>query len=41
MKNKEEELSSIIMELRKNVSSLQEKFSQEESDKSVRDLIKH
>lgn len=33
MKNKEEELNSIIMELRKNYASLQEKFVKEESDK--------
>ncbi|KAE8125657.1 hypothetical protein FH972_020436 [Carpinus fangiana] len=33
MKNKEEELNSIIMELRKNYASLQEKFTKEESDK--------
>ncbi|KAK9268364.1 hypothetical protein L1049_000113 [Liquidambar formosana] len=33
MKNKEEELNSIIMELRKNYASLQEKCVKEESDK--------
>ncbi|PSS06166.1 Kinesin-like protein [Actinidia chinensis var. chinensis] len=33
MKAKEEELNSIIMELRKNYASLQEKFMKEESDK--------
>ncbi|PSS16235.1 Kinesin-like protein [Actinidia chinensis var. chinensis] len=33
MKAKEEELNSIIMELRKNYASLQEKFTKEESDK--------
>ncbi|CAL5341807.1 hypothetical protein CsSME_00026283 [Camellia sinensis var. sinensis] len=33
MKAKEEELNSIIMELRKNYSSLQEKFMKEESDR--------
>ncbi|XP_062170285.1 kinesin-like protein KIN-14N [Alnus glutinosa] len=33
MKNKEEELNSIIMELRKNYASLQEKFTKEETDK--------
>ncbi|XP_062175765.1 kinesin-like protein KIN-14D isoform X1 [Alnus glutinosa] len=33
MKNKEEELNSIIMELRKNYASLQEKFTKEEADK--------
>uniref|UniRef100_A0A2N9J3Z5 Kinesin-like protein n=1 Tax=Fagus sylvatica TaxID=28930 RepID=A0A2N9J3Z5_FAGSY len=33
MKNKEEELNSIIMELRKNYASSQEKFTKEESDK--------
>lgn len=36
MKNKEEELNSIIMELRKNYASLQEKFMKEEFDKLVR-----
>lgn len=36
MKNKEEELNSIIMELRRNYTSLQEKFTKEESDKLVR-----
>ena len=36
MKAKEEELNSIIMELRKNYASLQEKFMKEESDKLVR-----
>lgn len=35
MKNKEEELNSIIMELRKNNASLQEKLVKEESDKLV------
>ncbi|KAJ9671975.1 hypothetical protein PVL29_025565 [Vitis rotundifolia] len=33
MKNKEEELNSIIMELRKNCASLHEKLTKEESDK--------
>ncbi|KAF5461053.1 hypothetical protein F2P56_020880 [Juglans regia] len=33
MKNKEEELNSIIMELRKNYASLQEKFMKEDLDK--------
>ncbi|KAL2453732.1 Kinesin-3 [Abeliophyllum distichum] len=33
MKAKEEELNSIIMELRKNLIALQEKFTKEESDK--------
>ncbi|PWA83976.1 kinesin 3 [Artemisia annua] len=33
MNEKEEELNSIIMELRKNYTSLQEKFAKEESDK--------
>ncbi|KAM4103027.1 hypothetical protein ACJW30_06G048200 [Castanea mollissima] len=33
MQNKEEELNSIIMELRRNYTSLQEKFTKEESDK--------
>lgn len=35
MKNKEEELNSIIMELRKNCALLHEKLTKEESDKSV------
>lgn len=35
MMGKEEELNSIIMELRKNYTSLQEKFVKEESDKLV------
>ncbi|KAK2984782.1 hypothetical protein RJ640_004607 [Escallonia rubra] len=35
MEAKEEELNSIIMELRKNYASLQEKFVKEESDKLV------
>lgn len=35
-KNKEEELSSIIVELRKNLSSAQEKLSREQADKMVR-----
>jgi hypothetical protein len=39
MKNKEEELNSIIMELRKNYASSQEKFTKEESDKLVRGLV--
>ncbi|EXB50942.1 hypothetical protein L484_021170 [Morus notabilis] len=33
LRNKEEELNSIIQELRKNYASLQEKFEQEECDK--------
>ncbi|CAA3010936.1 kinesin KIN-14N [Olea europaea subsp. europaea] len=33
MKAKEEELNSIIMELRKNLDALQDKFTKEESDK--------
>ncbi|KAG8365029.1 hypothetical protein BUALT_Bualt18G0060500 [Buddleja alternifolia] len=33
MKNKEDELNSIIMELRKNLEALQEKFAKEEVDK--------
>lgn len=36
MKAKEEELNSIIMELRKNIAELQEKFANEESAKLVR-----
>ena len=39
MKNKEEELNSIIMELRKNYASSQEKFTKEESDKLVRGQV--
>ena len=35
MKNKEEELNSIIVELRKNNAFLREKFTQEESEKLV------
>lgn len=35
MKAKEEELNSIIMELRRNYEALQEKFAKEESDKLV------
>lgn len=35
LKSKEEELNSIIAELRKNYASLQDKFSQEELDKLV------
>lgn len=35
MKNKEEELNSIIMELRKSYASLQDKFMKEELDKLV------
>lgn len=35
MKAKEDELNSIIMELRKNLESLQEKFAKEEVDKLV------
>lgn len=36
MKAKEEELNSIIMELRTNYASLQERFAKGESDKLVR-----
>lgn len=35
VKKKEEELNSIIAELRKNNAFLQEKFTKEESDKLV------
>ena len=35
IKVKEEELNSIVMELRNNCASLQEKFTKEESDKLV------
>ncbi|KAM7504113.1 hypothetical protein LguiB_003017 [Lonicera macranthoides] len=43
MKAKEEELNSIIMELRRNYTTLQEKFANEESDKlisSINDMYK-
>jgi len=36
VKNKEEELNLIIVELRKSLASLQEKLSKEESEKLVR-----
>jgi kinesin family protein C1 len=36
LKNKEEELNLIIVELRKSLASLQEKLSKEESEKLVR-----
>ena len=36
MKNKEEELNLIIVELRKSLASLQDKLSKEESEKLVR-----
>ena len=36
MTAKEEELNSIVMELRKKCASLQEKFAKEETDKLVR-----
>lgn len=39
MKAKEEELNSIIMELRKNLDALQDKFTKEESDKLVRSTL--
>lgn len=35
MKGKEDELNSIVMELRKNLKALQEKFAKEEVDKLV------
>lgn len=35
LRNKEEELNSIIAELRKNYAALQEKFTKEELDKMV------
>lgn len=35
MKAKEEELNSIIMELRRNYEASQEKFAKEQSDKLV------
>lgn len=35
LQNKEEELNLIILELRKNFASLQEKLAKEESEKSV------
>lgn len=37
--NKEEELNLIIVELRKNFASLEEKLAKEESDKLVRLLV--
>lgn len=37
--NKEEELNSIIAELRKNYASLQEKFTKEELDKMVSKVV--
>lgn len=40
LKNKEEELNLIIVELRKSLSSLQEKVSKEESEKLVRNKEK-
>lgn len=39
LKNKEEELNSIIAELRKNYASLQEKFTKEELDKMVSKVV--
>lgn len=39
LKNKEEELNLIIVELRKSFTSVQEKLAKEESDKLVRWLI--
>lgn len=38
LRNKEEELNLIIVELRKSFASLQEKLAKEESDKLVRGL---
>ena len=35
MKEREDELSSTVSELRNNVSSLEDKFAKEESDKLV------
>lgn len=40
LENKEEELNLIIVELRKSLSSLQEKVSKEESEKLVRNKEK-
>lgn len=37
-KNKEEELSSIIVELRKNLASAQEKLAKEQAEKLVTGL---
>ena len=39
LKNKEEELNLIILELRKSLASLQEKLAKEESEKKVRRAI--
>lgn len=39
LKNKDEELNLIILELRKSLASLQEKLSKEESEKLVRELV--
>ena len=39
LKNKEEELNLIILELRKSLASLQEKLAKEESEKKVRRVI--
>lgn len=36
MKAREDELNSVIMELRKNLEALQSKFAKEEADKLVR-----
>lgn len=39
LKNKDEELNLIILELRKSLASLQEKLAKEESEKKVRIAI--
>lgn len=39
MKEKEDELNSIIIELRKNLETLQEKHAKEVSDKMVRSTL--
>jgi len=40
LKIKEEELNLIIIEMRKNCTSLQEKLIKEEAEKSVRKILK-
>lgn len=40
LKIKEEELNLIIIEMRKNCTSLQEKLIKEEAEKSVRNILK-
>ena len=40
LKIKEEELNSIIVEMRRNCTSLQEKLVKEESEKTVSEIFK-